>query len=79
MKLDRNTRAGAALTGGCAVVGMGLFGLSVDSDAVAPVGTAVLAPVTGLSQTLDQVTTTTMPTASFRPIVTATPPPPPTD
>lgn len=70
-----NLRTVAALTGGCAVAGMGLLGLSVESRSTAPGVDAVLAPATGPS--LDEVTTTSV-ESSFRPLVTATQPAPPT-
>ncbi|WP_313675451.1 hypothetical protein [Mycolicibacterium sp.] len=68
------TRAGTAALAGLAIVGIGLFGLSQESKSVEP--GVVLAPATA---TMDAVTTTTSSVNSFRPTVTATPPPPPLD
>ena len=73
-------RAAAAAAGGLGVVGMGLLGMSV-GQTTDPRPATVLAPATGdltVAEYADELTTTSS-APSFRPVVTATVPPPPTD
>lgn len=74
MKPHAHLRTLSAVAGGCAVVAIGLAGLSAGSK---PDLESVGAPAT-VRQTVDEVTTTST-APSFRPAVTATVPPPPTD
>ena len=74
-----HVRALSGVLGGLGVVVVGLVGMSRGAQTPAPV--TVVAPATGvMSQDApDDATTTTSSAPSFRPIITATVPPPPTD
>ena len=70
MKPHAHLRAWSAVVGSLGVVGMAVVGVSVGVPA-----TGQTAP----GGSPDEVTTTTSYPASFRPVVTATVPPPPLD
>ena len=79
MKLQ-TLRAVAAVAGALGVAGIGLVGMSAGQSAD-PMPTTVLAPATDdltVAEYADELTTTSS-APSFRPAVTATVPPPPTD
>jgi hypothetical protein len=78
MKPHARLRALSAVVGGLGVVGMGMVGMSLGARDAGP--DTVVAPGTGQmtpGDNPDEMTTTNP--NSFRPIVTATVPPPPID
>ena len=81
MTLHARVRILSAAVGGLGVAGMGMVGISLGNQNMAP--ETVLAPATAqmtAGESSDGLTTTTWTTApSFRPDHTATPPPPPLD
>lgn len=80
MKPHARLRALSAVVGGLGVVGMGMVGMLLGAQDAGP--DTVVAPATGQmtpGDSPDEMTTTTSYAPSFRPIVTATVPPPPLD
>ena len=81
MKPHTRIRVFSAVVGALGVVGMGVVGVSFGDRDVEP--QTIVAPATGQmtpGNSGDEVTTTTWKAApSFRPVITAVPPPPPLD